>query len=268
MKIAVCIKSVPDPDYYEKITLDPETKRLVRDGIPAVINEADRHAIEAALRLKEQTDGEITVVSMGPPAAEKQLREALAMGADRAFLISDRKVGGADTLATSYTLSKLLQKIGSYDVVLAGNESVDGSTAHVPSQLGVWMGVGHAANVVELVCDSDSLLVTKQLDGGCGKYRLKTPCVVAVTAKANEVRFSNVRMILAAKTKPLTVYGANDLDGLDERYLGLQGSPSQNGEVETVSSSKECKMLEGNEAEVAAQIAEIIGSVTGAREEA
>lgn len=268
MKIAVCVKSVPDPEYYEQITLDPETKRLVRDGIPAVINEADRHAIEAALRLKEQAGGEITVVSMGPPAAEKQLREALAMGADRAFLISDRKVGGADTLATSYTLSKLLQKTGSYDVVLAGNESVDGSTAHVPSQLGVWMGVGHAANVVELSLDGDSVLVTKQLEGGCGKYQLKTPCVVAVTAKANEVRFGDVRTILAAKAKPLTVYGADDLDDLDERYLGLKGSPSQNGEVETVSSSKECRMLEGTETEVAAQIAEIIGSVTVAQEEA
>ena len=263
MKIAVCVKSVPDPEYYERITLDPETKRLVRDGIPAVINEADRHAIEAALRLKESVGGEITVVSMGPPAAKRQLREALAMGADRAFLISDRKVGGADTLATSYTLSKLLQKTGSYDVILAGNESVDGSTAHVPSQLGVWLGMGHAANVVELEADGETLLVTKQLEGGRAKYRLQTPCVVAVTAKANVVRFGNVRAILTAKDKELTVYGADDLGELDERYLGLKGSPSQNGEVETVSSDKTCKMLEGTESEVTAQILEIIQSAIG-----
>ena len=225
MNIAVCVKSVPDPEYYERITLDPVTKRLVRDGIPAVVNDTDRHAIEAALRLREAVGGEITVVSMGPPAAVRQLREALAMGADRAFLISDRKVGGADTLATSYTLSMLLKKTGKYDVILAGNESADGSTAHVPSQLGVWMGMAHAAYVVDVQSENSSLIVTKQMEAGCAKVRLHTPCVVVVTAKANEVRFSDVRNILAAKTKPLTVYSAADIDGLDERYLGLKGSP-------------------------------------------
>ena len=141
MNIAVCIKSVPDPQYYEKITIDPESKRLVRDGIPAIINEADLHAMEAALRLKEACGGEIIVISMGPPAAKKQLVEALAMGADRAFLISDRKVGGADSLATSYTLAKTIETTGQYDVIFTGSESADGATAHVPSQIGVWMGM-------------------------------------------------------------------------------------------------------------------------------
>ena len=215
MKIAVCVKSVPDPEFYEKITLDPATKRLVRDGIPAVINEADKHALEAALRLKETAGGEITVVSMGPPAAKKQLMEALAMGADRAFLISDRKVGGADTLATSYTLGQLLKKTGTYDVILAGNESADGSTAHVPSQLGIWLGAAHAANVTEVSCDQKGILITKQLEEGLARYRLKTPCVVAVTSKANDVRFSDVRMILKAKEKELVVYSADDLGNLD-----------------------------------------------------
>ena len=268
MKIAVCIKSVPDPEFYEKITLDPVTKRLVRDGIPAVINEADRHALEAALQMKEAAGGEIAVVSMGLPTAKKQLLEALAMGADRAFLISDRKVGCADTLATSYTLCQLLKKTGDYDVVFAGNESADGSTAHVPSQLGVWMGAAHAANVVEVSCDEKGILVTRQMEDGLAKYRLQTPCVVAVTAKANDVRFGDVRMILQAKNKELKVFSADDLGNLDERYLGLAGSPSQNGEVSTIESSKVCKMLEGTETEIADQIIGIMSGITGKKEDA
>ena len=267
MNIAVCVKSVPDPEFYEKITIDPETKLLNRSGIPVVINEADRHALEAALRLKEQCGGEITVVSMGPPAARAQLMEALAMGADRAYLISDRKVGGADSLATSYTLSKLLEKTGSYDVVLAGNESVDGATAHVPSQLGVWLGASHAANVVDVTWDN-GIVVTKQFESGCGKYRLKTPCVVGVTTKANEVRFNNVRTILSAKNKPLTILSAADIEDLDEKFLGLAGSPSQNGDVETFSGSKECQMLTGTENEIAEKIVDIIRQTTDWKEEA
>ena len=267
MNIAVCIKSVPDPEFYDKITLDPQTKRLVRDGIPAVINEADTHALEAALRLKEELGGEITVVSMGPPAARDQLMEALAMGADRAFLISDRKVGGADSLATSYTLSMLLKKTGTYDVILAGNESADGSTAHVPSQLGVWMGASHAANAVNVSWDQ-GIVVTRKFESGLGRYRLKTPCVIGVTGAANEVRFANVRTILAAKNKPLVIYSAADLEDLDENYLGLKGSPSQNGEVETMESSKECVMLTGTENEIAQKLSDILRQSAVRKEEA
>ncbi|MBQ9156399.1 MAG: electron transfer flavoprotein subunit beta/FixA family protein [Eubacterium sp.] len=267
MKIAVCIKSVPDPEYYEKITIDPESKRLVRDGIPAVINEADKHAIEAALRFKETEGGEITLLSMGPPAARDQLMEGLAMGADKAFLISDRKVGGADSLATAYTLRKLVESTGEYDVILTGNESADGATAHVPSQLGVWLGAAHATNVVDLAWDN-GLVVTKAFEKGRGRYRLSTPCVVGVTAKANEVRFNDVRTILDAKNKQLDILSAADLKELNDKYIGLAGSPSQNGEVETVSGNKECLMLTGTESEIADQIAAIIRGETLGKEEA
>ena len=267
MNIAVCIKSVPDPEYYEKITIDPETKRLVRDGIPAVINEADLHAMEAALCLKETCGGEITVLSMGPPAARKQLAEALAMGADRAFLVSDRKVGGADSLATSYTLAKTIETTGTYDVIFTGSESADGATAHVPSQVGVWLGVAHATNAVDVKWDN-GIVVTKQFEKGRGRYRLSTPCVVGVTAKANEVRFNNVRTIVKVKEKPLTILSAADLKNLDESMIGLSGSPSQNGEVEAIPANKECKMISGTETEIAEKIAEIIRHETAGKEEA
>jgi electron transfer flavoprotein beta subunit len=264
MRIAVCIKSVPDPDYYDQIIIDPKTKVLVRQGIPTIINISDKHAIEEALRIKERTGGEITTISMGPPMARQQMLESLAMGADRAFLVSDRKVGGADTLATSYTLSKAIEKTGPYDLVLLGNESADGATAHVPSQLGEWLGMSHAANVVEMQEEEGSFVVTRKLDDGFAKYRLKSPAVVGVSQRINKVRLTNAIAILKAKKKPLEILSADDLGDIDEKYIGLKGSPSQNGELHTVEAGKDCVMIEAeNEAEAAQKVYDILAPVLG-----
>lgn len=255
MQIAVCIKSVPDPDYYDKITIEPIKKTLVREGIPSVINSADKHALEQALQLKEQFGGEVTVISMGPPAAKQQMLEALALGADKAYMISDRKVGGADTLATSYTLSQMIKATGEYDLILAGNESADGATSHVPSQLAEWLGLGHSMNVVAMEMEDESYaLVTKQFENGRGIYRLALPCVIAVNQRINKVRYVNAMAVLKAKKKPLEIWSVENLPELDETYIGLNGSPSKNGELETVESSKNCQMLEGDETEIATAI--------------
>lgn len=263
MKIAVCIKSVPDPDHYDSIMIDPVKKTLVREGIPTVINRADKHAIEEALRIKEKLGGEITVISMGPPNVRKQMVEALGMGADRAFLISDRKVGGADTLATSYTLSKVIEKTGPYDLILAGNESADGATSHVPSQLGEWLNIAHAANAVALEASEESVTVCRQFENGIGRYKLSMPCVVAVNSRINEVRMTNAIALIRAKNKPITVFSAEDLEDLDESYIGLAGSPSQNGDLQVVEASKECVMIEGDEAEAAEQVYSILAASLG-----
>lgn len=263
MKIAVCIKSVPDPDHYDEIIIDPVKKTLVREGIPTVINRADKHALEEALRFKEKFGGEITVISMGPPNVKKQMMEALGMGADRAFLISDRRVGGADTLATSYTLYKTIEKTGPYDLIFAGNESADGATSHVPSQLGEWLDIPHAANIVNIEAEDDGIIVFRQFENGIGKYKLSIPCLVAVNSRINEVRMTNAIALIKAKNKPLTVFSADDLDNLDERYIGLAGSPSQNGELEVVETSKECVMIEGDEEEAAEQVYSILAASLG-----
>jgi electron transfer flavoprotein beta subunit len=258
MQIAVCIKSVPDPEYYDKIAIDPVNKTLVREGIPTVINDADKHALEQALQLKEKHGGEITVVSMAPPAARTQLLEALAYGADRAYLLSDRKVGGSDTLATSYVLSQLIKTIGKFDIILTGNESADGATAHVPSQLGEWLGIGHSMNVVAMEMeDDDHALVTKQFENGRGVYRIPLPCVIAVTPRINTVRYINAIAVLKAKNKPFQVWSSDDVV-LDEAYIGLEGSPSKSGELETVECTKNCQMLEGDEKEIVTAIFEKI----------
>ncbi len=264
MNIAVCIKSVPDPDFYDQISLDPVTKTLVREGIPAVINEADRHALELALQLKEKLGGEVTVLSMGPPAAKQELLQALAAGADKAYLVSDRKVGGADTLATAYTLSKLIEKTGTYDLILAGNESADGATSHVPSQIAEWLGYAHSMNVVAMEIENEShALVTKQFESGLGKYCLSLPAVIAVNQRINKVRLVSAVGILRAKNKPFEIWSADDLDNLDEAYIGLNGSPTKNGELEAVESNKQCTMIDGTEEEIAASIHAIISPLLG-----
>ncbi len=251
MKIAVCIKAVPDPKYSDMIEIDQATKTIKRVGIPTIINKGDRHALEEALRIKEEIGGEVTVVSMGIPGVRKQLMEALAMGADRAFLVSDRKVAGADSLATSYTLSKVLEKTGPYDLILAGNESTDGATSHVPSQLGEWLSIGHGVDAMSVKVENESsVLMKKKVDSGFATYRLKLPCVIGCNARMNEVRFKNANEVIKAKFKPLTVFSAADFEDLDYNFVGLAGSPSQNGEMEFMKSDKECTMLSGNQNEV------------------
>jgi electron transfer flavoprotein beta subunit len=263
LNIAVCIKPVPDPDCYDKITIDPVKKTLVRTGIQSVINPTDKHALELALTLKEQFGGEITVFSMAPPDAKSQLLEALAFGADKAYLLSDRKVGGADTLATSYTLSVLLNSVGTFDLILAGNESADGATSHIPSQLGEWLKIPHMMDVIGLtMTDKKTAQVTKQVENGSLNYKITLPAVIAVKKKINKVRYTNVKGFMAAKKKPITVLSRDDLgEALDDALIGLAGSPTQAGELITMEFSRNGEIIEGSEEEIAEAILAKINEV-------
>jgi len=261
-KIAVCIKSVPSPDEYDKMTIDPETMSLVRAGISSVVNSADKHAVELALTIKEKHGGEVTVVSMGPPDAKEQLYEMLALGADKAALLCDKKFAGADTLATSYSLSLLLKNLGDFDLILAGNESDDSGTAHVPSQLGEWMDIPHIANVVSAELEGEKYLIAeKELEDGTAVYKLTLPCVAAVKKKINTVRFATMGGLFSAKSKPLTILGADDLKDLNEEYIGLTGSPTQGGEMRTVHQGRNSQAIEGTEEEIAAVILDKINAL-------
>lgn len=258
MKIAVCIKAVPDPAYYDQITLDPVRKTLNRAGIPAVTNEADLHALEAALVLKNERGGCVDVFTMAPPSATEQLRECLALGADHAYLLSDRRVGGADTLATSYTLAQLLKTSGQYDLILCGNDTPDGATGHVPTQIGTWLGIAHAMNVIGLqVLDDHTVRVKRQFEDGIGTYDLTMPCVAAVTSSVNKVRYTTAAGISRAVKKEITVYSADDID-LDQWFIGLSGSPTQSGDLKTIELSRAGKILGGSAAEAAQELAKQI----------
>jgi electron transfer flavoprotein beta subunit len=262
LNIAVCVKAVPNSEQYDKIQLDPVKKTIVREGIESVINAADLHAIELALRIKEKCGARITLVSMGPGSASAQLREGLSYGCDDAYLISDRKFAGADSLATSYTLAKGLNKIGNFDLILLGNVSEDGATAHVPSQLGEMLNLPHITDVVAFEVESEKrVFVKKEVDKGVNEYRVNLPAVFGVAKKLNKVRHPSIQGIFGAKSKPLTVLTAADFDDLDDNCIGLSGSPTQPGEYRDVAYRRECVEISGSDAEKAVAVLKTISAL-------
>lgn len=230
LSIAVCIKPVPDPAHYDKIRIDPVRKTVVREGIPTIINPSDKHAIEAALQLRGEGDT-VTVITMAPPNAEDTLRDALAMGADAAILLTDRAFAGADTWATSYTLAAGLKKAGEFDIVVTGTESADGATTQVPAQLAEWLGWPHLWNAVSMEkISAESLKVRTKAENEWSDYQIGLPCLLAVSREANKPRLTSLMGVMKAKKKPLTVWTRADLD-VEDGSLGIGGSPTQPGAI-------------------------------------
>ena len=230
LSIAVCIKPVPDPAHYDKIRIDPVRKTVVREGIPTIINPSDKHAIEAALQLRGEGDT-VTVITMAPPNAEETLRDALAMGADAAILLTDRAFAGADTWATSYTLAAGLKKAGEFDIVVTGTESADGATTQVPAQLAEWLGWPHLWNAVSMEkISAESLKVRTKAENEWSDYQIGLPCLLAVSREANKPRLTSLMGVMKAKKKPLTVWTRADLD-VEDGSLGIGGSPTQPGAI-------------------------------------
>jgi electron transfer flavoprotein beta subunit len=257
LNIAVCIKPVPDPDHYDKITIDPVRKTITRAGIPTIVNPVDKNALEAALQVKEKYGGKVTVITMAPPNAEESLRELLAMGADEAVLLTDRAFAGADTLATSYALSAGLQKSGPYDLIFTGTETADGATSQVPAQLAEWLDVAHLWNVQEFVVEGNTLKAKMGIENGYISYLVQMPALLAVKRSINKPRYTSVMGVMKAKKKPLNVFTAADLDVEQER-LGLQGSPTKAGAVFTPSLARKGQQLTGETEEIVEQLVQVL----------
>ena len=220
MKILVCIKQVPDT---VEVKIDPKTGTLIRDGVPSIINHDDKTGIEAALRIKEQLGGTVTVVSMGPPQADVALREALAMGCDEAYLVSAREFGGSDTYATSGIIAAALKKIG-YDLIITGRQAIDGDTAQIAEKLHLPQ-VSYVEEVVEAA--ADHVVVKRQFEDGYHIIKIKTPCLLTAIAELATPRYMSVRGIVEAYEKEIKVLGFEDLkDGLELDMIGLKGSPT------------------------------------------
>jgi electron transfer flavoprotein beta subunit len=223
MRIVVCMKVVPRP---EEVKVDPETKTLDRAGARSVINSSDMNALETALAFREAHGGTVTVLSMGPPQFEPYLRVALAVGADEAVLLSDRAFGGADTLATSYTLATGIRKIGDVDLVLCGEESSDGGTSQVPPSIAEWLDASQATYVERLVAAKNSTVrATRALEDGKETVELSVPAVISVIVGSNEPRFIDYDRWAFAQSAKVQVWDAAALGG-DPQYLGLKGSPT------------------------------------------
>ena len=224
MKIVVCIKQVPDT---VEVKIDPKTGTLIRDGVPSIINHDDKTGIEAALQLKEQLGGTVTVVSMGPPQADVALREALAMGCDDAYLVSAREFGGSDTYATSGILAAALKKVG-YDIVITGRQAIDGDTAQVGPQIAEKLSLPQVSYVEEVIEATEEYVVVKrQYEDGYHIIKIKTPCLLTAIAELATPRYMSVRGIVEAYEAEIKVLGFEDLkDELELDMIGLKGSPT------------------------------------------
>ena len=225
MKLIVCIKQVPGTSQVE---IDPKTGVLKRDGVAAKMNPYDLYALETALRIKERTGCEVTVLTMGPPQAAAVIREAFMMGVDHGILISDRRFGGADVLATSYTLSQGVRAAGGADLIVCGKQTTDGDTAQVGAELAEFLGVTHAAGVTKLreVSDRD-MTVDLDLPMEAATVKIAFPCLVTVEKGIFEPRLPSFRRKLATADRPIRTLTLDDMEDRDPKHYGLNGSPTQ-----------------------------------------
>ncbi|QDR80293.1 electron transfer flavoprotein subunit beta/FixA family protein [Sporomusa termitida] len=224
MEIIVCVKQVPDTT---EVKIDPVTNTLIRQGVPSIVNPFDKNAVEAALQLKDKHGGKVTVISMGPPQAKDALKECLAMGADAAILVSDRAFGGADTLATSYTLAAAIRKLGNYDIIFCGKQAIDGDTAQVGPEVAEHLGIAQLTYVANMLVEKDTLRVEREHEDGYEIINAKFPILISVIKSlAYEPRFPSVRGTMKANRTEIPVWTATELD-VEEQKLGLKGSPTQ-----------------------------------------
>lgn len=222
MKIIVCIKQVPDTT---EIKLDPVKGTLIRDGVPSIMNPDDKGALEQALLFKDKYGAEVTVITMGPAQAQAIIREAFAMGCDKGILISDRRFGGADTLATSYTIAQALKSL-EYDVILAGRQAIDGDTAQVGPQIAEQLDLPQITYVEQADFDgTKTLTVRRNVEEGHEVLEVDLPCMLTFLASAYEPRYMNVRDIMTAFDKEIITLTADSFPSDPER-LGLKGSPT------------------------------------------
>lgn len=250
-RVIVCVKPVPDPKEWDRLRLDPETKTLIREGIPSVINPLDKHALEAALEIKDARGAEVVILSMAPPAARPVLREALSMGADRAVLLSDPVFAGSDTLATSRILVAGIRVLKPFDLVFCGNYTLDGSTAQVPSQIAELLGIPNIMHVGKMEFGEEKrLLITQKIEQGFMRLEAEPPLLLSFTKEANKPRFSSFLEILAAEKRELAVWTNTELN-LEEARIGLRGSPTQMADLLVRQTGRQGLRLEGDPEEIA-----------------
>ena len=223
MNIVVCVKQVPDT---AEVKIDPVTNTLVRTGVPNIMNPFDRQALEAALILKDANGATVTVISMGPPQADEILKEAIAMGADDAALISDRALAGSDTLATSFALAAAVKKVGAVDLVLCGKQAIDGDTAQVGPEMAEHLDIPQVTGALKIVADGAKLLVDRDNESSSQTIAVEMPALVTVTRAEKEPRFASIKGKMKARKAQIPTLTVADLD-IDPATVGLKGSPTK-----------------------------------------
>jgi electron transfer flavoprotein beta subunit len=261
MNIVVLVKQVPNTS---EVKLDPKTGNLIREGIESIINPDDRHALEAAVTLKQEQGGKVTVLSMGPPQAIDAISEALGMGADEGILLTDRLFAGADTWATSSTLGKALEKIGAFDLILCGRQAIDGDTAQIGPQVADYLNVPHVSYVFDIeAVNKQGLVVKRQLEDGYERIECKLPGLLTVIGKMNRPRYARVdRLLDACREKaPIKIWNAADI-GAQTKDVGLEGSLTHVIRTFAPKLQRQTEMIQGD---AKASVKTLIGKLKGKR---
>ena len=247
MKAIVCVKQVPDTSG--KVAVNPDGT-LNRASMETITNPDDLNAVEAALKLKDETGCKVVVVTMGPAPAEGMLRELLAMGADEAVLVSAREFGGSDTFATSQILAAAVKKIGleDDDIVFCGRQAIDGDTAQVGSQIAEKLEIPQISYAAEIKKEGNTVTVKRMLEDGYMTIQTQTPCLLTCIKELNVPRYMTLSGIMDCYSKPVSVYDYNTLKDdplIDPTTIGLKGSPTNIFKSFTPPQKGQGKMLEG-----------------------
>jgi electron transfer flavoprotein beta subunit len=261
MHIVVCVKQVPDTKI---IKINPKTNTLDRRSAPAILNPYDAHAVQEAVKIKKITGGTISLLSMGPPQATAVIKKGIEIGADRGYLISDRAFAGADTLATSYALSKALEKISKenpIDMVICGKHAIDGDTGQVGPGIARRLDIPPVTNVIEVSevnTKEKTVLIKRKLSNGYELIQAELPCLLTVEKEINEIEYSALtNMIQAARYEPI-IWAVSDLENVEKAQLGLKGSPTIVGKMFTPPKLEGGKRLEGSSDEQVKQLLDIL----------
>ena len=254
MNIVVCVKAVPDPREICKIRIDPATKTLMRCDVPLVINPLDKHALEAALQLKETAQAAVTVLSMGPPPAGSIVKECMALGADRGILLSDRAFGGADAFATAFTLSRGILKAGAFDLILCGMASSDGATEWVGPLIANFLSLPVVTMVRKFETQNrDGWTLLADWQNGYRRVEIRLPAVLTVTRELNQPRALSFSGILKARKKTIEEWNLEAL-GVPVEAVGVKGSPTTVSAMSAVENRREVELLQGTMEEKADQL--------------
>lgn len=232
MKVMIPIKQVPETS---NVKMDPETGTMIREGVESIINPLDLYAIESGIRIKEAQGGTVIALSMGPPKAEEALREAVAMGCDSGLLLSDKCFAGSDTWATSYCLSRAIQTLGDYDLILCGERATDGDTGQVGPGIAAWLDIPVGTYISE-ICEirAGSLVVKRLVEDGYETLEMETPCLLTVVKEVTYPRLPTLRGKQRAQKIEIPIWGSREICA-NMQFLGSKGSPTR---VVNIESSK------------------------------
>lgn len=248
MEILTCIKQVPGTSEVE---VDEKTGVLKRDGVDSKMNPYDLYALETALRIKKEKGATLKVITMGPPQAKQIIEESFMMGVDEGAIVSDRKFAGADVLATSYTLSQGIKKIGNPDLIICGKQTTDGDTAQVGPEIAEFLNIPHVTNVTKIIeVKEKSIVIEVDMPNTLEVCEVEYPCLITVEKDIFQPRLPSFKLRLKTKNREIPMYSLADFEDKNEDNYGLNGSPTQVLRIFPPTSNNEKEVLIGSAEEV------------------